>query len=204
MRRMPVFFLASAVFFGCSTGPSPLPREALALGGYEILPPEGPGWSATLDPKKGEALFLNPKDPPWHGAGFTMIRVYPAGPPRRSGTAEEVALRTFAEEEARLRRLRVSDWAKDVVTIGGKTLHRLSYRLLQEPWLARVEHYLYFPPDFPRRGVHYGFLVVDLHAVDVLGERGSLRPIRGVIESFRAKEPEPPPEEPPVRPEPAP
>lgn len=185
----------------------------IAIGGYRISAPEGPGWSVRLDAERGEALFISPKDPPWHGAGFTLIRVAPGEPLPASKEAapDDVARELFAREEARLEsrdgRHRVTDVDRSVVSIGGKTLHRLSYRVLREPlapegepWLARVERYFYFPPDYARTRAHYAFLIADLHVVGVFGERGSLGSIRRVIESFApAEEPEPPPV--PTRPE---
>jgi hypothetical protein len=147
---------------------------------FTVEPPYGV-WAYQVDKQTG---FINVKFEKAKysvlgaGVGSTLIQVFRNGVKQEGWhLSEEEVADDFRNQEENIMRFergtkpehKLKDVKKDITTIGGKKLYRMSYKLtfpynIREGWkIINAVLYLYFPPEFKENHIFYGFLFSESH-----------------------------------------
>jgi hypothetical protein len=137
------------------------------------------------------------------GIGSILIQVFRNGVKQEGWhLSEEEVADDFRNQEENIMRFErgtkgkynLKDVKKDITTIGGKKLYRMSYKVnfpynIKEGWkVINAVLYLYFPPEFKENHIFYGFIFSESHPKGALVtfDVGLIYP---VINSLRIKNP---------------
>ena len=189
-------------FFSCATTQQEMKIPIFDASYFTVEPPYGV-WDQA-ESWVGTVTFGKPKYSVFGGlVGRTLINVF-REEVKQGGwyLSEEEVADDFRNQEKNIMRFKWStkneyklkDVKKDVTTIGGKKLYRMSYKVtypynIKEGWLVvNAVLYLYFPPEFKENHIFYGFLFSESHSKGAL-VTFDVELIYPVIDSLKIKNP---------------
>jgi ankyrin repeat protein len=174
--------------------------QTIDMGAYSVKAPLGEGWGAEVSKGKGTVDFIRAKKRALGIlGGGTVIKVFgnvifPEG----WHLSEEEAADDYRNKEeqdmiekgVKTEVFKLEDVKKGITTIDGRKLYFMSYKTIPAQKYVAQEAvlYLYFPPDFKKTRVFFGFLISEF-LEKFSSTKPDLTQIYPVINSFQIVDP---------------